>query len=258
MNSASARASSVLPTPVGPRKRKVPIGRSGSCRPARERRSALATASTASCWPITRWWRRSSIWTSFSTSPSIRRETGIPVQRGDHLGDVLGVDLLLQELRRGLVGVVGALALLGLRELSLERGDLAVAQLGGALQVGVAGRLLELDLRLLDPLAHDRDGADRVLLALPLRGHPGRAAPAARRSRARSPRRRATRRRRSPSRAPAARSPAAGCGGRSRRSRSAWSRSRSAGGRPPRRSGRSPCRAGSGRRCSGARASRRR
>ena len=40
MNSASARASSVLPTPVGPRNRNVPIGRSGSLRPARERRSA--------------------------------------------------------------------------------------------------------------------------------------------------------------------------------------------------------------------------
>ncbi len=47
MNSASARASSVLPTPVGPRKRKEPIGRSGSCSPARERRSAVATASIA-------------------------------------------------------------------------------------------------------------------------------------------------------------------------------------------------------------------
>ena len=33
MNSASARASSVLPTPVGPRKRNVPIGRSGSLQP---------------------------------------------------------------------------------------------------------------------------------------------------------------------------------------------------------------------------------
>ena len=43
MNSASARASSVLPTPVGPRKRKLPIGRSGSLSPARERRSALET-----------------------------------------------------------------------------------------------------------------------------------------------------------------------------------------------------------------------
>ena len=79
MNSASARASSVLPTPVGPRKRKVPIGRFGSASPARERRRALATASTASSWPITRSCRRSSMWISFSTSPSIRRETGIPV-----------------------------------------------------------------------------------------------------------------------------------------------------------------------------------
>jgi hypothetical protein len=36
MNSASARASSVLPTPVGPRNRNEPIGRSGSDSPARE------------------------------------------------------------------------------------------------------------------------------------------------------------------------------------------------------------------------------
>ena len=79
MNSASARASSVLPTPVGPRKRKLPIGRSGSESPARERRSAPETASTASSWPITRSCRRSSMWISFSTSPSIRRETGMPV-----------------------------------------------------------------------------------------------------------------------------------------------------------------------------------
>ena len=79
MNSASARASSVLPTPVGPRNRNVPIGRSGSCSPARERRSALATALTASSWPITRWCRRSSMWTSFSISPSSSRVTGTPV-----------------------------------------------------------------------------------------------------------------------------------------------------------------------------------
>ena len=79
MNSASARASSVLPTPVGPRNRNVPIGRSGSCSPARERRSALDTALTASSWPITRWCRRSSMCTSFSISPSSSRETGTPV-----------------------------------------------------------------------------------------------------------------------------------------------------------------------------------
>src|SRR5678815_5117095 len=34
-NAASARASSVFPTPVGPRKMKLPSGRLGSCNPAR-------------------------------------------------------------------------------------------------------------------------------------------------------------------------------------------------------------------------------
>ena len=53
-NSARARASSVLPTPVGPRNRNDPIGRFGSDKPARLRRTALATAVTASCWPTTR------------------------------------------------------------------------------------------------------------------------------------------------------------------------------------------------------------
>src|SRR5918996_916638 len=41
-NSASARASSVLPTPVGPRKMKLPSGRFGSESPARARRIAFA------------------------------------------------------------------------------------------------------------------------------------------------------------------------------------------------------------------------
>src|SRR6266513_1107976 len=35
-NSASVRASSVLPTPEGPRKTNEPVGRLGSLRPARE------------------------------------------------------------------------------------------------------------------------------------------------------------------------------------------------------------------------------
>ena len=79
-NSASAFASSVFPTPVGPRKMNEPIGRSGSPRPARDRRIAFDTAPTASSWPMTRSWRRDSIWTSFSISPSRSRETGMPVQ----------------------------------------------------------------------------------------------------------------------------------------------------------------------------------
>ena len=47
--SANARASSVLPTPVGPKNINEPMGRFGSDRPARERRIAFATAVTASC-----------------------------------------------------------------------------------------------------------------------------------------------------------------------------------------------------------------
>ncbi len=80
-NSASARAVSVLPTPVGPRKMNEPIGRLGSDSPARERRIALATAVTAASWPTTRRCSSSSRRTSFCTSPSMSRETGTPVQR---------------------------------------------------------------------------------------------------------------------------------------------------------------------------------
>src|ERR1039457_478352 len=46
--SASARTNSVLPTPLGPRKMKLPMGRLGSLRPARLRRMALDTRRTAS------------------------------------------------------------------------------------------------------------------------------------------------------------------------------------------------------------------
>src|ERR1041385_5227794 len=52
MNSASARASSVLPTPVGPRKTKLPIGRFGSCRPGRAGRGALGTGSPGPPRPV--------------------------------------------------------------------------------------------------------------------------------------------------------------------------------------------------------------
>ena len=47
--SVSALESSVLPTPVGPRKRKLPMGLLGLRMPALPRFIAFATASTASC-----------------------------------------------------------------------------------------------------------------------------------------------------------------------------------------------------------------
>ena len=50
-------ASSVLPTPVGPRKRNEPIGFEGSLIPALERIIASVTFSTASSCPITLSWR---------------------------------------------------------------------------------------------------------------------------------------------------------------------------------------------------------
>ena len=78
---ATALASSVFPTPVGPKNRKEPIGRSGSWMPARERIIASATFRTASSWPITLWCSVLSRCSNFSRSPSIRRVTGMPVQR---------------------------------------------------------------------------------------------------------------------------------------------------------------------------------
>ena len=57
------------------------MGRLGSLNPARLRRMALATAETASSCPTTRSWRVDSSRTSFCTSPSMRRDTGTPVQR---------------------------------------------------------------------------------------------------------------------------------------------------------------------------------
>ena len=80
-NAASALVSSVLPTPVGPRNRKLPIGRFGSCNPARARRTALATARNASSWPTTRLRSSSSMRSSLARSPSSILSTGMPVQR---------------------------------------------------------------------------------------------------------------------------------------------------------------------------------
>src|SRR5215218_3048735 len=142
MNSASARASSVLPTPVGPRNRNTPIGRSGSASPARERRSALETLRTASSWPMTRRCRRSSMCTSFSTSPSMRRLTGMPVQRAT-------------------TSATSSASTSSLRK-RVSR---------GALQVGLALGALELAVGLLEALLELLHGLDGVLLDLPLGLH---------------------------------------------------------------------------------------
>jgi hypothetical protein len=58
-----------------------PIGRFGSCNPARARRTACDTAWTASPWPTTRLASSSSMRNSLSRSPSSILSTGMPVQR---------------------------------------------------------------------------------------------------------------------------------------------------------------------------------
>src|SRR6266567_330558 len=70
MNCASVRTTSVLPTPVGPRKRNEPMGRFGFFRPARERRMARAKAVIALSCEITRLCNSSSMRSSFCDSSS--------------------------------------------------------------------------------------------------------------------------------------------------------------------------------------------
>mmetsp|Transcript_44283 Transcript_44283/g.76522 ORF Transcript_44283/g.76522 Transcript_44283/m.76522 type:complete len:284 (+) Transcript_44283:628-1479(+) len=80
--SCAARAlhSSVLPTPVGPRKTRLAMGFWGSLRPARDRCTASATARTASSCPITRSCSLSSRRRSFSPSAASIFVAGTPVQ----------------------------------------------------------------------------------------------------------------------------------------------------------------------------------
>ena len=78
---ASAFASSVLPTPVGPKNRNEPIGLVGSLIPALERIIASVTLVTPSSWPTTRLWSSSSRCSVLFRSLSLNFATGIPVQR---------------------------------------------------------------------------------------------------------------------------------------------------------------------------------
>ena len=82
LNNASDKlfASSVLPTPVGPKKMKLPIGLFGALNPLLALLTALAKLTTASSWPITRLCRISSNFNSLSLSVSVSFVTGTPVQ----------------------------------------------------------------------------------------------------------------------------------------------------------------------------------
>ena len=216
----------------------------GVLRPERARRSALATGSTASSWPTTRSCSRSSMWISFSVSPSSSGATGIPVQRATTSATSSSSTSSL---------TIGSTSAPRSVELALELGS-SPWRISDALEVALALGALGLHAELVDPRLISLDALERLLLGRP----------AARRARcgAPSPRRARARRARAPPRTPCpsrrARSRAGARAARPRRARAATSRSPCAGGRRPRRRGRSPCRAAGGRRCSGRRARRQR
>ena len=142
-NSASALASSVLPTPVGPAKMNEPEGRFGSLRPARVRRIVLARAEMASSWPMTRSCSAFSMKTSRARLLFGELEDGDAGGLCEHLGDQALVD------DRGGLDVARLPLLLEAQALA-EQVLLLVAQRRGLLEV------LLLDRGLLGG-AHDGD-----------------------------------------------------------------------------------------------------
>ena len=165
---ASALASSVLPTPVGRGTGTSRWAGFGSWMPARERRIASHTRSTASSWPMTRSCRMLSRRRSFSRSPSISRATGMPVQRATMRANLL--------LRHAVAQVVRAVQLLLgagllLLELLLQLRQAAVLELRRAVEVVGALRALDLGVGALDLLAQVLHAADLLLLVLPLGLH---------------------------------------------------------------------------------------
>ena len=142
-NSASVRASSVLPTPDGPRKMNEPVGRFGSLIPARARRIDLETATIAWCWPITRLCSSSSIRISLCDSASVSSKTGIPVHIETMSAISVRVDLGL------LLGLLRAPVLLQLL-LLLRQLALLVAQRRGLLELLRLDRVLLLRAHPLD------------------------------------------------------------------------------------------------------------
>ena len=172
--SASARASSVLPTPVGPRNRNDPIGWSGSCRPARERRIAFGDRAHRLVLPDD-----APVQLLLEVDELLhlalhQPRDGDPRPGADDLGDVLLGDLLVQHLPV-------ALELLERRvvplELPLELDERAEPQLRRTLEVALALGAVERGAGLLDRLLAVADRLDQLLLVLPVRDHPRRPLP---------------------------------------------------------------------------------
>ena len=162
MNSASARASSVLPTPVGPRKTNEPIGRFGSWRPGaraaervRDRRDGLVLADDALVQPLLH------VDQLLRLALEQPRDGDAGPARDDR-GDVVLVDLLLDHRARP-----AARARASSRS---SCGQLAVADLGDALEVALALGALGLHAQLVDPLRDLADALECLLLLRPAGG----------------------------------------------------------------------------------------
>src|SRR5581483_4848984 len=90
-----------------------------------------------------------------------------------HLGHVLGVDDVLEELGGGLAGLV--LGLLGCAQLLLQVGNRAVLKLGRPAEIGLALSAVKLGPRLVELLLEVGDRAHGLFLPLPLGVHRRRA-----------------------------------------------------------------------------------
>jgi hypothetical protein len=141
---ASALHSSVLPTPVGPRNRKEPVGRFGSLRPS---------ANGGWRWPPRQWLRparpraRAACLPSAAACPLALHQLGHGNAGGarHHLGDLLGADLGAQQPRRRRLRCGLAFLGLGFLQALFQLGQLAVLQLGHLVEVALAGELLDLE-----------------------------------------------------------------------------------------------------------------
>ena len=221
-----------------------PIGRLGSCRPARERRTAVDTASHRLLLPDHALGDLRLHLHSFSRSPSSILSTGMPVQRETTWAIRSGVTTSCA------IAPPFDSSSSKLFQLGFEDGNDAVSELAGLGEIALALRLLEFRPRPIEVLAHLAGGRQLLLLGLPalrqsvpllleigdlpfeldepvLRGGIL-----------------------LPSSAPRARSSAASSGGRAHPAPRAWSRPACATATRPRRPSRSPCRAGNDRRCS--------
>ena len=160
--SASDLASSVLPTPVGPRNRNEPVGRFGSEMPARaaaygvgDRRHRGALADQ----PLADDLLHPQQLGGLALEQPAGRDAGPGL---DDVGDLLGADLLADHRGRSSPRSASAAC-----DLLLQLGDPAVEDLAGTRQVALALEPLGLRAQLVDLLAQLADALERGLLALP-------------------------------------------------------------------------------------------